>query len=78
MRLEVGEGHITDDVVVLLGGVLLAYLKEVKEVALLGSLITEVDAENMVGGIVRKDRVVLLLVLVAVVIGTCCDVAKDS
>ena len=78
MRFKVGECYITYDIVILIRGVLLAYLCEIKKVALFGSLITEVDTEGMLGGVLRKYRVVTLLILLAVVIGTSGDIAKYS
>ena len=53
MRLKVGEGYITYDVVILIGCVLLAYLGKVEQVALFSRLITEVDTEGMLGCVLR-------------------------
>ena len=49
MCFEVCNSYIADDVVVVIRGVLLTNLREVKQVALLGTLIAEVDTEGVVG-----------------------------
>ena len=54
--LDVCDVHITDDVVVLLRCVLLANMREAKQVALLLGLIAEVDAEGVVARVVGNTE----------------------
>ena len=53
MRLEVRNRNITYDIVIVIGCILLAYLREVKQITLLSSLITEVNTEGMLSGVLR-------------------------
>ena len=54
MSFEICEGNITYDIVKVVGCILFTYLCEVEKIALLSCLITEVDAEGMLGGVLRK------------------------